>query len=147
MVLQRLDRYRNGGLLLLRIGLGLTFIFIHGWPKLMGGPERWAAVGGAMDVFGLGFAPAVWGFMAAFTEVFGGLLLMLGFFFRPACLLLFIVMVVATVKTLGADSGWPAASHALKMAIVFLSLIFIGPGKKSLDERFRPGRYYGSQTD
>ncbi len=147
MVLQRLDRYRNGGLLLLRIGLGLAFIFIHGWPKLMGGPEKWAAVGASMDAFGLGFAPAFWGFMASFTEVFGGLLLILGFFFRPACMLLFVVMVVATVKSLGPDMSWAPASHALKMAVVFLSLIFIGPGKKSLDERFRPGRHFGSQTD
>ncbi len=147
MVLQRLDRYRNGGLLLLRIGLGLTFIFIHGWPKLIGGPEKWAAVGASMEVFGLGFAPVFWGFMAAFTEVLGGALLILGFFFRPACMLLFIVMVVATVKSLGAEMSWGPASHALKMAVVFLSLIFIGPGKKSLDERFRPGRHFGFKDD
>ena len=35
-----LDRYRDLGLLVMRVGLGLSFM-AHGWPKLVGGPETW----------------------------------------------------------------------------------------------------------
>ena len=35
------------GLLLLRVGIGIMFT-IHGYPKLIGGPEMWAKVGGTM---------------------------------------------------------------------------------------------------
>ena len=40
MVLRFLDKYRDIGLLFLRIGIGVMFI-MHGLPKLIGGPEKW----------------------------------------------------------------------------------------------------------
>jgi len=55
------------GLLLLRLGIG-TLMFFHGLPKLMGGAEMWAKVGGAMKNLGLDFAPTFWGFLATFAE-------------------------------------------------------------------------------
>ena len=39
MVLRFLDKYRDIGLLFLRIGIGVMFI-MHGLPKLIGGPEN-----------------------------------------------------------------------------------------------------------
>lgn len=62
---------KSTGLLLLRIGIGITFI-LHGWPKLAGGVAYWEAVGKAMEVVGITFAPAFWGFMAGFAETAGG---------------------------------------------------------------------------
>jgi putative oxidoreductase len=38
MILHKLDRYRDAGLLVLRIGIGVMFM-LHGFPKVMGGPE------------------------------------------------------------------------------------------------------------
>lgn len=128
-----LSRYRYAGLLILRIGFGVMFI-IHGLPKLSGGVTAWTRVGGAMQYVGIDFLPAFWGFMAACSEVFGGVLLMLGFLFRPACLMLLATMAVAATMHFGKGDGFNVASHAIEDGIVFLSLLFIGPGKYSIDK-------------
>lgn len=133
-MLSFLGKYRDPGLLLLRIGLGIMFLN-HGLPKLMGGPERWAGMGGAMKNLGITFAPAFWGFMAAFAESAGGVALILGLAFRPACLLLAFTMTVATLYHLNKGDGIRGASHAIEVGIVFLSLVLIGPGKYSLDKK------------
>ncbi len=137
MILTFLDKHRHIGLLILRIGLGCMFLF-HGFPKLFGGPEKWEKIGMAMGSFGITFIPAFWGFMAAISESLGGICLILGFFLRPACILLTITMLVATASHLSRGDGLGGASHAIEAGIVFLSLILIGPGKYSLDEKLNP---------
>ena len=137
MILTFLSRYRNIGILILRIGIGCMFLF-HGAPKMFGGPEKWEGLGMAMSSVGIRFMPAFWGFMASFAEFFGGICLILGLFFRPACILLTITMAIAASMHLGKGDGLRGASHAIEDGIVFLSLILIGPGTYSLDEMFRP---------
>ena len=137
MVLTFLNKHRHIGLLVLRIGIGLMFI-LHGAPKLFGGVEKWEKLGMAMATLGIGFAPVFWGFMAAVSEFFGGICLILGFVFRPACILLTITMLVAAISHLSRGDGLGGASHAIELGIVFLSLILIGAGRYSLDEKLRP---------
>ncbi len=96
--------YRNVGLLIIRIGLGIMFI-LHGYPKMFGGPDTWVEVGSAMQFLGIDFAPMFFGFMAGVTEFFGGIFLLFGLFFTPSVIFLFIVMLVATIKHLGAGDG------------------------------------------
>ncbi|WP_276496822.1 DoxX family protein [Pontibacter litorisediminis] len=126
---------KNFGLLLLRVGIGVMFI-LHGWPKMAGGAERWEAIGQNMGLLGIGFAPVFWGFMAAFAEVVGGALLLLGLLFRPAVVLLLITMIVATIRHVAGGDGFGGYSHSLEAAILFASLLFIGPGNYSLDHKF-----------
>jgi len=71
--------------------------------------------------------------MAAITEFFGGILLIAGLFMRPTCMLLTWVMIVAASKHLSAGDGILGASHAIELGIVFFSLLFIGPGRLSVD--------------
>jgi len=123
------------GLLILRVGIGVMFM-IHGWPKLSGGPEVWVKLGGAIGVFGITFAPTFWGLMAAVSEFAGGLLLALGLLTRPACVFLLSTMVVAAAMHITKGDGFTVYSHAMKAGVVFLSLIFVGPGRFSLDQRF-----------
>ena len=137
MVLTFLNKHRHIGLLVLRIGIGLMFM-VHGAPKLLGGVEKWGQLGAAMAALGIEFAPAFWGFMAAISEFFGGVCLILGVVFRPACILLTITMLVAAISHLSRGDGLGGASHAIELGIVFLSLILIGAGKYSLDEKLRP---------
>ncbi len=134
MIFRSLDKYRDIGLLILRIGIGLMFMG-HGCPKLFGGPEKWELIGGTMQVIGIHFTPMFWGFMAAFSEFVGGALLVLGFLTRPACLLLLITMFVAASMHIGKGDPFVKYSHAVEAGIIFLSMFFIGPGKYSLDER------------
>lgn len=138
MILRSLDKHRDVGLLILRVGIGVMFM-IHGVPKLMGGPEKWAMLGGTMKSIGIDFAPAGWGFMAAISESGGGMLLALGFFTRPACFLLLNTMIVAACMHLRKGDPFVAYSHAVEAGILFLSLLFIGPGKYSLDDRLGAG--------
>lgn len=131
-ILDNLGRYRNTGLLILRIGLGAMMMF-HGFPKIMGGPDKWAGIGGSMNVIGIDFIPAFWGFMAAISEGLGGFLLLLGLFFRPVNMLLTFTMLIAALVHINKGEGIMGASHAIELGIVFFSLIFIGPGKYSVD--------------
>ena len=133
MVLTSLTKYRELGLLFLRVALGLVFFFAHGWPILAAGVGKWRELGHEMHYVHIHFAPVFWGFMAAFSESIGAALFVMGLFFRPACILLTITMAVASVMELktGTLGG---ASHAVELCILFLSLIFIGPGKYSVDK-------------
>ena len=133
-ILDNLQKYSATGLLIMRIGVGVMFI-IHGFPKLVAGPQSWVVIGGSMKVIGVDFLPTFWGFMAMASETFGGLLLMLGFLFRPALLLLIPTMIIATLTHFANNEGLQAASHAIEVGIVFIGLLFIGPGEYSLDER------------
>ncbi|WP_293302473.1 DoxX family protein [Pedobacter sp. UBA4863] len=131
-IFHTLGKYRNTGLLILRVGLG-AMMMVHGFPKIMGGPDKWALLGGSMKVIGIDFIPAFWGFMAAISEGLGGFLLLLGLFFRPVNILLAFTMVIAALVHFGKGEGIMGASHAIEIGIVFFSLIFIGPGKYSVD--------------
>jgi len=135
MIWKHLDKYRDLGLLFLRVAFGLYLALGHGWSKIVGGPEQWAGLGGVMDgIFGIGFLPTFWGFMAAVAEFLGGLLVAVGLLTRPAALLVAINMgVAATAHISGVIDGGPET--ALLYGFVFLSLILVGPGKYGLDEQ------------
>ncbi len=135
MILTAWDRYRDIGLLILRGGIGVMFMF-HGWPKISGGPATWVGLGEAMATFGITAFPSFWGFLAAVSEFFGGLLLAAGLFVRPACMMMCATMVVASSMHLAQGDGILGASHAIEMGIVFFSMLFIGPGRYSIDERW-----------
>ena len=134
-LLSSLAKYKNTGLLLLRVGLGLSFLLLHGYPKLLGGVETWKAVGAAMAHIGIDAYPVFWGFLAAITEAIGGLLLLMGFLFRPASILLAITMLIAALSHLLGGDGVLVASHAIELMLILIVLSFIGPGKYSVDKR------------
>ena len=126
--------YRNWGLLLLRVGIGGSMIFFHGYSKLTGGPEVWEKVGASMALLGIHTMPVLWGALAAMAEFFGSLLLIFGILFRPAALGLAFTMGVAVLHHLHlppdhAAAGWAGASQALKLGCVFAALLLIGPGR------------------
>lgn len=133
-IFDSLGKYRNIGLLILRLGLGVMMM-VHGFPKLAGGPSGWENLGGSMKVVGISFLPMLWGFMAALAEGVGGLFLILGLFFRPANMLLLCTMIIAALVHFGKGDGLDGAGHAIELGFVFLGLIFIGPGKYSIDKK------------
>ena len=135
-LLRFLYKYRDHGLLLLRIGIGGMFV-AHGWPKMFGGPDAWAGLGNmGMGSIGITFIPAFWGFMAACAEFGGGLFLAMGALTRPVCAMMAFNMAVASMFHIMKGDSFTLASHAVEAMILFSSLILIGPGKFSVDELF-----------
>jgi putative oxidoreductase len=130
----KLDKYRDFGLFIIRVGLGVMFIY-HGLPKLTGGIKSWEQVGSATKYIGIHFWPALWGLLSACAETFGGFLLILGLGFRMICLILLINMIVAVLFNFGIGGNIAKAAPAIEDAIVFAGLIFVGPGKYSVDKK------------
>lgn len=130
------ERLRDPALLIWRLGLGSMFVQ-HGLPKLTGGPEKWAKVGGAMKHLGVTAYPEIWGFAAALSEGLGGALLAVGLLCRPAAASLLFTMVVATTMHLRTGDSVLEASHSIEDAFAFLALMMLGPGRWSLDARWR----------
>jgi len=133
-VFEKLGNYKSTGLLLMRVGLGAMMIF-HGYPKLIGGPGMWTKIGASMGEVGIHFAPTFWGFMAGFAEGVGGLLVVLGLFFRPACFMILFTLAIATHHHFIAGDGLSGASHAIETGIAFLGMFILGPGKYSVDKK------------
>ena len=133
--------YTDLGLLVIRIGVGVSMVVFHGWAKLTGGPERWEKIGAGMSNLGIDFLPVFWGLMAGLSESLGSVLLILGAFFRPAAGVLAFTMIVAALRHLNMpadapNSGWSGASHALELLCVYVGLALTGPGKYSLGPRW-----------
>lgn len=130
--LKFLGRFKDLGLFVLRAGIGIMFV-IHGSGKMFGGPSAWTNVGQAMGNIGITSSPVFWGFMAAFAEFVGGFMFIIGFIFRPFAAMLTVTMVVATAMHFSKGDPFNVYSHAVELGFVFFGLLFIGPGKFSLD--------------
>jgi putative oxidoreductase len=133
-----LPRNVDFSLLLLRLWLGLTMLFNHGFGKLGGFRE------GAQtfeDPLGIGSTASL--VLAVFAEVLCSALLTLGLLSRFAALNLAITMAVAFFIVHGsALSGDQSGELAFIYLAGYLVLVFAGGGKYSLDRRLfgrRPG--------
>lgn len=132
LALKFLNKLSSVGLLVMRMGLGFIFI-IHGSQKMFAGPTRWEMLGGVMSHLGITFYPVVWGFLAAFAEFGGGILFVLGFLFRPAAIMMCFTMAMAVTHHVYSGDTFKVYAHALSLGMVFFGLIFVGPGKFSID--------------
>ncbi len=143
MILSFLGKYREAGLLILRIGIGILFI-CHGLSMISGKQwhdwhsltRHWHDIGAAgMKPIGVNSFLTLWGALAFLSELVGGVLLVFGFCFRPACIFLAVTMTMATIMHVKHHDNFnTTTSHAAAMAVVFYSLILIGPGKFSVDK-------------
>ena len=114
---------------MLRFALGAIFL-THGYPKLVRpNPEM-------QHMFAQHGLPAQFVYVAGILECFGGALLALGLFTRPAALLLAIEMAVAIWKV--HSSGGILAVHLYEfpfaLAAACIALATVGPGALSGDE-------------
>ncbi|MEE2876657.1 MAG: DoxX family protein [Candidatus Neomarinimicrobiota bacterium] len=131
-----LENRRDAGLLLLRIFSGYLMVVNHGYGKITQGPERWEGLGGAMERLGIDFFPIFWGFMASFSESICAVLLIVGLFTLPASFLLSVTMFVAAYGHVVTGKGSPEL--AFVYGAIFMTIMFIGPGRYSLDRKFFP---------
>jgi putative oxidoreductase len=126
-----LDAFHDVGLLVLRVGVGLVFLFIHGLPKLLD-PVSWARTGRSVSYLGIDFGHQVWGFAAILAMTLGAFCLVTGLLHRPAALALAVTMGVASIWKFFPFGGWDAAAYPLTMTVVCVSLLLLGPGRFSL---------------
>jgi putative oxidoreductase len=125
------------GVLIARGFLGVCFV-VHGLGKLglVGTGSMQGFVAWLRDL-GVPLA-AVQARMAMLSEITGGVLLALGLFMRPACLLLVFTMIVAG-RIGHRNAGYlitndpPGAEYTINLAAICGVLALIGPGRLSLD--------------
>ena len=129
-----LDRLQPLALLLMRLTLGAIMV-VHGYHKVFGGLHHHAQM-----VAGLGL-PAWLGYVSAFTEFLGGLLVLAGLFTRAAAFAICINLAVAIWKVhwhngLTGDHGF---EFPLAAATLAFALIFFGGGPVAIDHVLRGG--------
>lgn len=132
-----LEKLKPLGLLLLRVALGVIFIY-HGYPKLFGHTRD------AMQSFShMGF-PGYFVYVAGVIEFFGGCMLIAGLFTRVAGLLLAIEMAVGLWRVHNIISNPMAVRNyelPLVLAVSTFALATVGAGLISFDQAlFREGR-------
>src|SRR5437773_3362504 len=126
-------KHHDWGILLIRVGIGLAFVLVYGYPLISGGSEQWAKLGGAMGNLGINFAPEFWGFMSALTEFGGGILLIIGLFTRPVAAFMAFNMVVAMSQHFTHKDPWNIVMHPIELFTVLAALLIFGAGRFSLD--------------
>ncbi|MDQ2825130.1 MAG: DoxX family protein [Verrucomicrobiota bacterium] len=131
--LQFLSKYRETGLFLFRASIGLIFIILIA-PVLWNGPGSWAHFGSAMRHLDFHSHYQFWGFVGAIAACTGGILMILGLFFRIGVLLVLAVTLVHLAVLWDSRSDFYARLPALEMSILLVSLLVIGPGKYSVDK-------------
>ncbi len=127
------------GILILRLGLGIMFA-AHGLQKAFGlfsGPGIKAF---SEMLSGLGFSPALfWAYIAGYTELIGGVFLILGIAVRGSSFLLFILIAVAAIKV-HIGKGFFLSSGGFEytfiIACICLALVILGGGKFSILNKF-----------
>ncbi|HYX68253.1 MAG TPA: DoxX family protein [Terriglobales bacterium] len=130
-----LDRLQPLGLLVLRCAAG-AILAGYGYQKVFHGLSQFA---GYVHSLGL---PAWLGYVSAFTELLGGVALILGLLTRAASFALAINMLVATHSKMGGahflagGAGW---EFPMLVGVVCLALLFSGAGPISLDWIFFRG--------
>jgi putative oxidoreductase len=124
-----LNRFQPYGLLLLRLALALSMLF-YGYEKVI---PHGALRRHAHYVTTLGM-PYWLGYVSAFTEFVGGILVLLGLFTRLASALIAINMLVA-LFTVGIHEGFAAYSNIICLVVIAIMLVLAGPGKPALDRK------------
>ena len=132
-----LDRLQPLALLVLRLALG-AIMTAHGSHKVFGGLHHTAQMVASMGM------PGWLGYVSAFTEFLGGLLILAGFFTRPAALAVCINLMVAIWKVhlhngLLGSPDHPGYEFPLALVAIAFSLILFGGGPIAIDHVLRGG--------
>ncbi len=121
------SRATDVGLLVLRLGVGLSLAFAHGLGKI---PPSAGFIDGTAE---MGFPlPVLFAWAAALSEFAGGLLLALGLATRPAALFVAGTMAVAFFVRHG-DDPFADGEKAFLYLVVALALLVAGAGRYALD--------------
>lgn len=127
-----LAKYADFGLLLLRVSIGVLFL-MYTAPVLLAGPNAWPHFGAGARNWGMHSHFQIWGFVVALLGCIGGVLVIFGLFFRPAILVL-LILAVGHAIGVKHGSGFRTALPSIEMCFVLAGILFVGPGKYSVDK-------------
>jgi putative oxidoreductase len=116
----------NAGLLILRLGMG-GLLMKHGYQKMIHFSEY---KGKFINFLGMGQSLSL--SLTIFAEFFCALFVLIGLFTRLATIPVIIVMCVALFKAHNSDFLGEGEMATLYLA-GYLALLFVGPGKISVD--------------
>lgn len=121
------DKSVSFGLLILRIGVSFSMIYLHGYPRLINFSEISSEFA---DPLGLGSEISL--ALVIFAEFFCSLFLIFGLFTRWSCIPLIITMIVAT-WIINGGKGFIFQEKSFVYLICYISLLISGGGYFSLD--------------
>jgi putative oxidoreductase len=127
--LEFIARSPDAGLLLLRLWLGLSMLWLHGWEKLM---NLFAGKFGFLDPIGIGETPSL--ILTVLAEAVCSVLLVIGLWTRWAAVILAFTMGVAFFIV---NSAKVTGSGELAWIYFggYLALFVAGAGKFSVDKK------------
>jgi putative oxidoreductase len=129
MKILNLEKHQDLAPLLLRIGVGIIFIYA-GWGKLTG-------IEGTATFFGsVGIPMAeIMAWVVAIVEFVGGIMILLGLRIQIPALLLAFVMLIAIITTkIGGENVFRAMRLDLMLLLANLALVIMGSGRYALNK-------------
>ena len=133
--IEKQERLKDTGLLVLRICIATLMLFGHGFDKLINFSAKSAQFADPFG-FGPGFSLA----LVVFAEFFCSLAILFGFFTRYATIPLIITMLVA-ILIIHADDPWSKKEFATLYLIPYITLLFAGGGRYSVDRKLFGGKF------
>ncbi len=133
MGLQFLSKYRETGLLLLRSSVGLILLILTA-PVLMAGSGGWRRFGSALRHIGFESNYEFWGFLGVVGACAAGVFLIIGLWFRGAALVALFIAAIHASAVWSGDPPLRLLLVPLEFCLLLVALIFIGPGKYSVDK-------------
>ena len=127
------DRRANFGLLFMRLGLTAALL-VHSLPKLFDGSPAWHSVGTTLSFINIGLPPVFFGLAMLLLETLGAISFVFGYFFRAACIILFAIFGVYFFLYLQKPGYDTLMLWSLGLAVVFLGLVYVGPGRYAMAE-------------
>ena len=114
----------------MRLGLAAVLL-IHSLPRLFAGSPSWQSVGITLGFINIGVPQAILGFVMLLLEALGAVSLMFGYFFRIACIILFILFGLYCFNyfRIGYQTLMLCTAG---LAAVFFGLIYVGPGRYTI---------------
>lgn len=135
VALTGLSRFDFFGVLLLRIGVGVLIAY-HGFPLWAAGTDTWVRIGSAVSLIGISSLHLLFGIASVVIQSIGGIFLILGIFTRGIALLLSIIVGFALANLIIRSSEIDNVMVVYtQINLALLSLVFIGPGRLSLDRK------------
>ena len=129
-----LSKFDFLGVFILRVSLGIL-LSVHGFPLFISGPNAWKRIGEAVSLVQIDSFHLFFGLASVMIQAFGGLALVAGLFTRGIAILQTIILGFAMAMAFQRGESILHQLVYAQITLACLSLVFIGPGRLSLDRK------------